>query len=790
MKKLTGALVVANVFSMFVFSECVKEDFKRDSSETGIVFGANAGYAMPDTKTEYGDYVNESGQRSQKINWVEGDEVMVYSPQSPSGPRVDYSIKDVNGNQAALSAGENNLQWGTETEQNFYAIYPSINSIRNDAVKELVSFDETVFKGYVPINQQHEISYDAASGKWTAKPNMDYLYMAATQTANVQESLSESKGVNLGFVPLTSTLEITFVGPMEHPMASFNVIANDGDAIAGNFECNLENGNTECTATSQGYTREYVTVSTYYNDNGTNKPLRLNEGDSITFNVFLLPHDNLDNLSIRVAGFNAGSMTMNLEKNGSSIVVSPRKKTIVITPAPGNFGELNSWMTGLPDEVYVSQLSIPGTANSFSYMYNGSNPDWYKTQTANIETQWNVGIRCFELVCTERKNGTEDEPVTNLEDAQLQCNRTNIGMTFGAAVEAIWEKVQKTGEFAMIIPAYESTSGHGGNAVIDFANALNEFYNSHTHYKYVTYGRNITLGDARGSLMFVARITSEEDENKKLPNPEQGVFISGWGSLKDTWARRGYSAPDWAVNDKFSSAMESYMINVSSNYSPPAKMPERNNDNVNFLHATTRADGTSTNAGAYIQSWPRVVPQSMNYALFSNYTLDIWSTRYDILDYTRYCYWKESFSEKKYDVWNTFLKAIESNSGQQGDAFYINNLDGYFVDQNIPLSYKPYVEGRKDSYIQKGEFLLGYDTSYYDYGDGGTAGNIKKYAKEINTYFYNEILKYGTDNIYGPLNVILLDMVYSEADGNGPGSYLPSVIINNNYRFPLLTSGE
>ena len=78
----------------------------------------------------------------------------------------------------------------------------------------------------------------------------------------------------------------------------------------------------------------------------------------------------------------------------------------------------------------------------------------------------------------------------------------------------------------------------------------------------------------------------------------------------------------------------------------------------------------------------------------------------------------------------------------------------------------------------------------YGYGLGGTAGNIAAYATDINKYFYDYILDFGTDNIYGPMNVTLLDMVYSEADGNGPGSYLPSVIINNNYRFPLQTSGE
>lgn len=49
-------------------------------------------------------------------------------------------------------------------------------------------------------------------------------------------------------------------------------------------------------------------------------------------------------------------------------------------------------------------------------------------------------------------------------------------------------------------------------------------------------------------------------------------------------------------------------------------------------------------------------------------------------------------------------------------------------------------------------------------------------------------MKFGEDNIYGPMNVVLMDMVYATDDMTDSGSYLPSVIINNNYRFPLMKS--
>lgn len=772
--------------ALLVATGCTDELVKEQQQTVlptgnGIVFEATAAYASDDaqTRTSYGDYDNPANPTSQAINWEEDDKVDIYSPTSPTGKpsgegkKAEYDITLTDG-KAYLTCNTQGLQWGDET-QSFYGIYPAVESMSNAAVKERVSFEGTVLKGYVPVNQQHTIT--KTGNTWTATPNMDYLYMAARET-NVQKPVEANQGVKLDFQPLTSTLEITFVGPMEHPMASFNVFANDGESIAGHFSCDLTDEDFTCTPTSQGTTSTYVTVSTYWDDNGTQRPLKLGDGESITFNVFLLPHDNLDNLSVRVAGFNAASVTAQLTENGGrSLVVYPHKKSIVKLPAPKSFGNTNSWISGLPDNVLVSQLSIPGTANSFSYNYSDDNPNptWYKTQTATFEEQWNAGIRCFELKCPETTG--------DLGNVTLQCNRTDIGITFKAAVDEIWKKVQGTGEFAMIIPAFESGTGHpttGDDAykgVRNFANALNTFFDNNKQYEYVTYGRNITLGQARGKLMFVARITSEEDEGAiRDITPAQGVFIEGWGSLKDLWARRGYNVPNWAQNGDFSNKyMEYYMINGNTdenlnNFTFNGPVDGENN----FMHTTIREDGST--GTAYVQDWSRVSPESKNYQLWWTRSWNIWEVRYD---YTyQNCYWPESFTEKCNDVWNTFLAAIEDNNNQQGSTFYINSLDGFYIDENIPLSYKPYIAGRTDP------------ETNYGYGDGGTAGNIVDYANDINDYFYNQILKFGQDNIYGPMNVVLLDMVYATDDMSDAGSYLPSVIINNNYRFPLLTNEE
>ena len=760
----------------------------------GIVFGASAGYAgdTRNTRTIYGDK-NAEGT-SQAIEWVVGDDVSMYSPTSPV-PQADYEVNNIstdNPSSAYLVAPQNGLQWSSSGDtQDFYAIYPAPSSMSNEAIRNIVSFENGKLTGYIPVNQAHTISH--SGNTWTAQPVMDYLYMAAVKKG-VQIPTAENgqDGVALDFVPLTTTLEVTIQGTDNSaPIVSMNVVAQNGENIAGAFTCDLVNGEVDedgypvCQYSNDGTRRDMVTVSTYYNDNNTYKAMDLKEGESVTFNVFLLPHKDLTNLRLRIVGLNTTGKDMVLAENNVAITLHPHKKTCVTVKAPElQTGAENNWISELDDNVLISQLSIPGTANSFSYNYSGNNTDMYRTQTVDFKTQWNSGIRCFELKLPNNVNGN------SLDNVELQCNGQGLGVTFGQAVQMIWEKVNASeGEFAMIIPFFESQGGRDGN-VTDFARDLNQFFENHPEYKYVTYGTNVTLGEAAKSLMFVARITSEEDGNLSLPTPREGVFIDQWGSLKDNWARRGYmingmKVQNWATRATYNNpsqtpTMEYYMMNGNTtegnNHTNdsfrPSEFPAKDESQIDYLHETTRSDGST--GQAYIQDWSRVIPETHNFFMSRN-SDGLEGPLGGEYGTNRFCYWQESYNEKIGDVWRTFNLAIQANSDPNNTTFYINSLDGYFADWTDTgaegNSAYPYVEG---------------GVSGYDFLAGGGRGDIATYSEQINNDFYSRILDFGEDNIYGPMNIILLDRVYV---GNG-GIYLPSVIINNNFRFPLRTNGE
>lgn len=791
--------------ALFAMAGCADDDLgKPDGGKpqgNGIVFGASASYVgdEPGKRTIYGEYDNPDNPTSQEILWEANDRVEIYSPTSPTKKQVEYAITNLNEEDNGLAylasyQGQDGLQWDRSApgqKQDFYAVYPSKASMTNQEIAErYVSFENGVLKGFIPTNQQQVISNTA--GKWVATPNMDWQYMAARINGYEVPEEGVDGDINLVFKPLVTTLEITLVGPSS-ALAQMNIEAPENTTIMGRFSCDLTEGDwgndggvPACVAEQTGTTTNYVTVN-LYDDN--NQPLQLGEGEEITFNVFLLPVKELTDISIRIAGFNTASRTLELSDDvQGKVTLVPNQKTRVRVKAP-NIGEneTNQWLSGLNDNVLLTQLSIPGTANSFSYNYTGESRERWKTQTATIDEQWNAGIRCFELVCGEVSGGG------NLESSQLLCNRHVIsGITFGEAVDQIWQKVENTDEFAIIIPSYDSGTGHPSHhgGVNDFANGLNAFYDSHTDYKYQTFTRELTLEDARGSLIFIARITSEEDRGYELPAPHQGTFVDEWGSLKDNWERRGYAVNgnrvnNWSTGENDTESVEYYMhTRTTQNYGTGDNNTAPRPDGfslvgtptlaTNFVHTSQRA-GSAVQGQAYIQDWPRVVPRTGTYSgtelrsgsFYLGFEEGGWFER----DYYHYYYWPESLTEKEEHIWTTFMASIQENSqASGGDMFYINSLDGYFVDPNIQKSYAPYVSG--------GTWGVGL-------GDGGTEGNILAYANHINNYFYNRILNYGVTNIYGPLNIILMDYVY---DGTAGGDRLPSTIINNNFRFPLLTS--
>lgn len=133
--------------------------------------------------------------------------------------------------------------------------------------------------------------------------------------------------------------------------------------------------------------------------------------DFLNVKAYIIP-DNVNDaiqprtLQISVSTLNGGEKKRTLHQ--ASIV--PHKVNRVLLPAvvPGG---TNYWMSDLDPNIYVSELSIPGSKFSvLSSAYNASNI----YQNATIEQQFQDGIRAF-IFQTSAKGSNTDGGLTPLK---------------------------------------------------------------------------------------------------------------------------------------------------------------------------------------------------------------------------------------------------------------------------------------------------------------------------------------------------------------------------------------
>ena len=102
-----------------------------------------------------------------------------------------------------------------------------------------------------------------------------------------------------------------------------------------------------------------------------------------------------------------------------------------------------NWMASLPDNVYITQLSIPGAHDAAT---SGVSVSLAKTQTMTISEQWDVGVRAFDL--RPKKDGI------------IYHGIISTGISLSTALGYLKSKLQTNPqEFAIVIMRNESDGG-------------------------------------------------------------------------------------------------------------------------------------------------------------------------------------------------------------------------------------------------------------------------------------------------------------------------------------------
>ena len=372
------------------------------------------------TRTLY-DGENTDGT-AMRVKWVDDDRVKIFGADCSADRSVaEYSVvaaqdTDEKGEpyyyaESLTHIGEYGVQWGDSPTSDFYAIYPS-----NEDTNFTKNSDNSV-KVTTSISAIQNVVFDQGGGIGTPvaddanNPSMpNALMYARTANAAATDAAGNPQQVNLRFKPYSTVLKFHLDGYTDDSetveieladitISKIEVVAPVGTKLAGKFDMNITGNQDGASATTSNITNA-TNVITINPLQANGSLVTISEGDYLEFDVFTIPQDNISfgdgwSVKVYVVGYDkpftynvkpiAVNNTYTLQAGKIHNVRIPA--ILIDKEAEWNY---KKWMTQIPKEVYLSELSIPGA--------------WYCTQSeyqtdTNIKNQYDAGIRAFNIDC-------------------------------------------------------------------------------------------------------------------------------------------------------------------------------------------------------------------------------------------------------------------------------------------------------------------------------------------------------------------------------------------------------
>lgn len=391
MRKIYNYIMLA-VFA-FAAASCIDEIGNTDipSAETGdeVQFGLS----LPDAKTRtvYG----VESENAFPIYWVDGDKVQIFSPQASEGRNnAEYKVTlpsgVVNPNYAEdlVKTGSYGVQWGkgyTYTVDNtehtgvhdFYSIYPS---------------------GQYEFAEDENYDIWAKGVEISSIQNMDYLSTGLVYAMNnclmyaYTPKVDMGQVANLNYKPLSTVLWFTLSAAELGDVQGFHILGitleanNTTTHIAGSFDINISAGKLEFAKLSGS---NKINAMIYDKSAGQEVAYTLPVGGTISFPIFLAPDDFDINGWKIIINTDLGTYTKTLATESKRLKAGQIHKIVLPKLSSTKDWDVSQWMTYVPRNVYLSEVSIPGSWNSL-------NSDFQGTGTS-IQTQYDNGVRAFHL---------------------------------------------------------------------------------------------------------------------------------------------------------------------------------------------------------------------------------------------------------------------------------------------------------------------------------------------------------------------------------------------------------
>lgn len=402
------------------------------------------------------------------VYWEDGDEIAIYCPQASNPPtklaRYRISAPTTEPYSSTATAvtriGDAGLQWGSDENDlhKFYAFYPS------SGVKGTESTG--FFDLEIPVNQDVKKYYQDKDGNWQADVNTELALMYAYR-GQKKSKTEVGTNIDLRFKPLSTILEIVVQGPANGTEAltltNINVETTDGTPIVGQFHAQIATGSDTDEAYTDGSSVTFssedgdkvvnnLSIECSWKEGNETKFVILGQGQKLYVKAFMLPTKEVDSKNIKITvSTTKGAVHKTLVNGDKSFTIAQHKVNRVTLPALETNFETAYWMNSLDPNIYLTELSIPGSKMTVETTENGASEAY---QATTIEQQYKDGVRAF-ILQTERY-----KPL--LGDAYIRLARTKDRLTKvlnDISSYLIDSKNKGKNEFAFVLVTYQDGDG-------------------------------------------------------------------------------------------------------------------------------------------------------------------------------------------------------------------------------------------------------------------------------------------------------------------------------------------
>ena len=197
--------------------------------------------------------------------------------------------------------------------------------------------------------------------------------------------------------------------------------------------------------------------------------------------------------------------------------------------------DYQNWMSGLDDDAFICQLSIPGAHDACSSSFSGLLASIYKslsqTQTKTVEQMLPLGVRLFDL-----------RPCVSGSKLHINHGVATTSFDFDPVMGQIKQYViNHPTEFCIVVIRHET---EGDNSNSTFGDKLQASLAAIKDYL-VDFRPNLTVGEARGKILFISRDdytppiyggrTVDLSDNRSNINDMLGGHCFGPGTYKCSW---------------------------------------------------------------------------------------------------------------------------------------------------------------------------------------------------------------------------------------------------------------